>query len=80
MDFDRIINYGTLSLDNFHFDLKLLSSNGGIFDHGASIAVWSQTGIYTADGACQLSRIGDTALVRYTQAAIYDVLQSIRDI
>ena len=76
----RLLNYGTLPLDELYFDLKGLSSNGGAVDHDALINAQTQNIVKNSDGEFQLFRIGDAVSARNTHAAIYDALRLLKDI
>jgi len=75
-----VINHGTVPLDELYFELKPLSSNLGVLDHGAFIEGRPQTSKGNPDGAFQLFRIGDAVASRNTHAAIYDALRLVKDL
>jgi len=75
-----VVNYGTYPLDELYFDLKPLSSNGGMLDHDAFIDGKPQQVVRQADGQFQLFRIGDAVSARNTHAAIYDALRLAKDL
>ena len=75
-----VVNYGTMPLDEVYFDLKPLSSNGGVLDYDNLIDGRAQDVIRNEKGQFQLFRIGDAVSARNTHAAIYDALRLLKDI
>ncbi len=78
--FDQIVvNHGTQPNAQIYFDLKPLSRNLGVVDHGALTEGRPQPPGAGAGGFV-LYRIGDAVASRNTHAAIYDALRLVKDI
>ena len=75
-----VVNHGTRPLDELYFELKLVSSNGGVVEHQDLIVGNPQNVLTNPDGRFQLFRIGDAVAARNTHAAIYDALRLVKDL
>lgn len=75
-----VINHGTRPLDELYFELKPVSSNGGVVEHQDLIVGNPQNVLSNPDGRFQLFRIGDAVAARNTHAAIYDALRLVKDL
>lgn len=75
-----VVNHGTRPLDELYFELKPVSSNGGVVEHQDLIVGNPQSVLTNPDGRFQLFRIGDAVAARNTHAAIYDALRLVKDL
>ncbi|MGV8890309.1 MAG: FAD-dependent oxidoreductase [Pseudomonas sp.] len=75
-----VVNHGTRPLDELYFELKSVSSNGGVVEHQDLIVGNPQSVLTNPDGRFQLFRIGDAVAARNTHAAIYDALRLVKDL
>lgn len=75
-----VVNHGTRPLDELYFELKPVSSNGGVVEHQDLIVGKPQSVLTNPDGRFQLFRIGDAVAARNTHAAIYDALRLVKDL
>jgi 2,4-dienoyl-CoA reductase-like NADH-dependent reductase (Old Yellow Enzyme family)/thioredoxin reductase len=75
-----VVNHGTRPLDELYFELKPVSSNGGVVEHQDLIVGNPQSVLTNPDGKFQLFRIGDAVAARNTHAAIYDALRLVKDL
>lgn len=75
-----VVNHGTRPLDELYFELKPVSSNGGVVEHQDLIVGNPQSVLTNLDGRFQLFRIGDAVAARNTHAAIYDALRLVKDL
>ncbi|MDB5981499.1 MAG: putative N-methylproline demethylase [Pseudomonas sp.] len=75
-----VVNHGTRPLDDLYFELKPVSSNGGVVEQQDLIAGNPQQVVTNPEGRFQLFRIGDAVAARNTHAAIYDALRLVKDL
>jgi 2,4-dienoyl-CoA reductase-like NADH-dependent reductase (Old Yellow Enzyme family)/thioredoxin reductase len=75
-----VVNHGTRPLDELYFEMKPVSSNGGVVEHQDLIVGNPQSVLTNPDGKFQLFRIGDAVAARNTHAAIYDALRLVKDL
>ena len=69
-----VIEHGTTPMDELYHELRASSSNDGVTDLGALIAVERQPQ-GRGDGAFELYRVGDAVASRNIPSAIYDSLR-----